>query len=299
MSEILENSDNGEGTCQAKFWAVNPGDAPIPFAAAPARPAKPAKPAHPSVLRAGDPALNPDAPRKCAPVVTKDGVPAYELRYPAGVRGGGNMNCTFAPKGVFPCEQVRLGFRVMPERGFPWGGGRQKAGGKLLGFKMGTGDSQGGAYSATGASYRLTWSYAGGVAPYVYPAVRGGGQPKNLKALDQLPAFEKVASLSKGVHLWHPRDREDPASWDLRLREGQWNDVEMFVKLNAPGKHDGALEMTVNGVTKKLEGVRWRYSDATKINGVLVHSFFGGGDQSYAPPTATRTWLADFRFANA
>lgn len=276
-----------------KLYAVEPGTEPIPF-----EDGQPTHPAQAGVMRAGDPALNPDAPRKCAPVVTKDGVPAYELRYPAGVRGESNMNCTLAPKGMFPAEQARLAFRVMPEVGFPWGGGRQKAGGKLLGFKMGTGDSQGGSYSATGASYRLTWSYTGGVAPYVYPAIRGGGSPSSMKALDQLPEFERVASLSKGVHLWHPRDRESAAAWDLRLKEGQWNDVEMRVRLNTPGKHDGALELTVNGVTKKLEGVRWRNDRAMKINGVLVHSFFGGGDQAYAPPKPARMWLADFRFSS-
>ncbi len=294
-SDVDQGSgSDGEEPCPAQTQTQTRATAmpiPIPVAAAPAS-------KNMTLLRAGDPALNPDNPKKCAPVVTKYGLRAYEIRYPAGQRGASNMNCLFAPRGFFPAEQVRLRFKIMPERGFPWGGGRQKAGGKILGFKMGKGDSQGGSYSPTGASYRITWSYTGGVGPYVYPAIRGGGQPRNLQALDERPEFNAVASLSKGVHLWHPRDRENPGAWDLRLRDGQWNTVEMFVRMNTPGKYDGVLEMTVNGVRKSITTMRWRY-DAMKINGVLVHSFFGGGDLSYAPPRPTKLWLADFEFGTA
>lgn len=256
-------------------------------------------------LEAGHPDLR--ASGRVPPVVRKAGVPAYEVLYRAGRvhPGGTNAGATFAPPGVFPAEKCRFRFRLWVDEAFPWDGDDpRKVGGKIIGFKIGTGDASGGDYSPTGASFRLTWSYHGGVGPYLYPQVRrahdtnASGRNIGWDQLDQSPEVRGLAYVAKGVHMFYPGDKKDPAAWGLRLRRGAWNEVEMFCALNAPGKYDGVLAVTINGVTQSVGSVRYRYDDA-KIQGVVLGTFFGGGSAAYAPPRDVRNWYADFRFAGA
>jgi hypothetical protein len=256
------------------------------------------------VYRAGDPELR--ASGQVAPVVTRSGRPAYEITYQKGVihGRGSNMNALLAPAAHFPADQCRLRVKLFYEPGFPWGARMPKAGGKIIGFEIGRGAASGGNYSPTGASLRVTWSYNGGVGPYLYPQVRAPlskkqtGVNADWAALDQSEPVRNVSYIATGVHMFYPaaKDRKRPEAWDLRLREGVWNDVELFVKLNTPGRHDGVVELTVNGVTKRSTDVRYRYDDA-KIMGVRLHSFFGGGSQDYAPTHTARAWYADFGFS--
>lgn len=256
-----------------------------------------------TLFRAGDPGLR--ATGKVAPVVLKEGRQAYEVTYPAGTRGGGNgsnMNAMLAPTAFFPSEQCRFSFKMFFEPNFPWSPRTmKKSAGKILGFFIGSGDASGGNYSTTGASFRVTWSWNGGVAPYLYPQVRKahGSDDGNISwtDLDQSAELQNLSTVAKGVHVFYPRaDREDPAAWDMRLMEGRWNDIEMFIKLNTPGQKNGILELKVNGVTKRLNTVRYRY-DSSKIQGVKVHTFFGGSTMDYAPFRTCKTWYADFAFS--
>lgn len=257
-------------------------------------------------FRAGDPALKAKG-SKTAPVVTKEGRTAWEVTYRKGTRGGGdgsNMNTTLAPAAFFPSNQVRMKFKIMFSPGFPWDPKViEKSGGKIIGFSIGTGDASGGNFSTTGASYRITWTWNGGVMPYLYPQVRsdyrkGGGSNADWKMLDQSEELERVSHVASGVHVFFPgySKVKDPSTWTQRMREGVWNDVDMFIKLNTPGKKDGVLELTVNGVTKRLDTVRYRY-DSAPINGVKINTFFGGGTMNYAPPFDCKTWYADFAFS--
>ena len=257
-----------------------------------------------AAFQAGDPALN--VTGRPGPVVTKDGLRAYEVSYKKGQIGGGSssMNVTLSPRAFFPGEAVRMRFKVMFEPGFPWGPAMKKSGGKIIGLWVGTGAASGGSYSTTGASYRLTWSYNGGVGPYLYPQLRQkhdkkrSGENPTWAQLDQSAEVQRASNIAAGLHVFYPRNKKDPGSWDMRLREGVWNEVEMFMRLNTPGRQDGVLELTVNGVTKRLSSVRYRYDNA-KITGAKIHSFFGGGTTEYAPTHDCKAWYADFRFAPA
>ena len=255
-----------------------------------------------TVFQAGDPALKVSG--KSAPVVTKAGKKAFEVTYPKGTRGGGgtNMNALIAPASFFPSEQCRFSFKWFVDPGFPWNPSTmKKSTGKILGFYIGSGDASGGNYSKTGATYRITWGFHGGVAAYVYPQVKKSDSSRDISwtALDQSPEFQKNAYIAMGVHVWHhQKDQRDPAAWDMKLKEGQWNDIEMYIKLNTPGKYDGIMELKVNGVMKRLSAVRFRYDNA-KINGIKLHTFFGGSTLEYAPPRDVKSWYADFGFARS
>lgn len=254
---------------------------------------------------AGEPALRPVG--RIPSVVEKAGRRAYQVEYrggevhPKGTNAGG----TFTVPAFLPADQLRVAFRVWYPRDFPWGAGMERVGGKIFGFKIGDGEASGGRYSTTGATYRMTWNRNGGVGPYLYPQLRRArgkneDSPLTWAELDQSKDVQEVGDITAGVHLWYPepRDRENPAKWDLKLTTEAWNRVEMYCKLNTPGKRDGVLEITVNGVTKRLDTVRYRYDNA-QITGLMLSTFFGGGTKEYAPPRDTKAWYADFKVSAA
>lgn len=256
-------------------------------------------------FKAGDAALG--ASGKGATPVNKAGKLAYEALYKKGkIHGGGSsLNLDIIPKEFFPAEQLRFSFKIMYDDNFPWDPPREKVGGKIIGFFIGKGSASGGNYTKTAASFRLTWSFNGGVGPYLYPQVKnpfskgGSGKPDIPKEdLDQSQEVWDVSYVAAGMHVFFPKKKEDPNAWELKFKKGQWNDVEMFIKLNTPGKKDGLLSLTVNGVTKSLKTVRFR-NDNAKIERVEIATFFGGGTQDYAPPADTKAWYADFGFSKA
>lgn len=250
---------------------------------------------------AGSPLLR--ASGRVPAVVTKEGRAAYEVVYAKGAihPKGTTANCTFAPDGFFPADACRFRFKVWFEDGFPWGPDMKKVAGKLIGLTIGKGSATGGNYSSTASTYRVTWSHGGGVQAYLYPQVRGtfskkrAGEDIAWDQLDQSPQVRAAAYVATGVHVFAPRDKKDPAAWDLRVHTGRWNDVEMVVRLNTPGRYDGVLGLTVNGVTRTLDTVRYRYDDAP-LTAVSLGTFFGGSTRDYAPPRDTRAWFADFEF---
>ena len=256
-----------------------------------------------TAFHAGDEGLRIEG--RTGPIERKEGHLAYKVIYKKGQihPKGANTNCTFAPEAFFPSEACRFSFKIFYDEKFPWGPEMSKVGGKIIGFKIGTGDASGGNYSTTGATYRLTWAINGGVGPYLYPQVRNNysrqhNNDTNIdwSLLDQSAGVRKVGYVAAGIHMFYPKNKKDPACWDLKLRRGEWNDVEMFCKLNNPGKHDGILEITVNGVSKAINTVRYRNDKAT-INSVQLSTFFGGGTKVYAPPHDATAWYADFAFS--
>lgn len=221
------------------------------------------------------------------------GKTALKATYRARARGPGasDLDVTLAPAGFVPATQLRVGFKWWVDADFPWGRDVREAAGKILGLQIGTGSASGGDYSSTGASVRVVWHRNGGVAPYVYPQGGPGDQDAGVRA---------VTDVEKGMHLFNPDDKDDASQWPLRLVTNAWNDIELFCKLNTPGKRDGVVELAVNGTRKRLDNFRYLVGSArgrnATINGVHIQTFFGGGDNSYAPPRKTHSWFADFWF---
>lgn len=238
--------------------------------------------------------LDTRATGRMPPIVSYQGKQAYQFTYQAGkIHGEGvNGSITLRPPAL-PATQARVRFRVWFADNFPWdGANNQPVGGKLGGFMIGTGEASGGNYSPTGASFRVVFKKDGELDGYLYPAVRRPYQGRSIswEALDQSDEVRAVGSIATGVHLW----RGGP----LKVYKGRWNTIDMFCRLNTPGAKDGILALAVNGVTRQLSTVRYRY-DSARIERFELGTFFGGGDQSYAPRVTTSAWFSDFLFTRA
>lgn len=236
------------------------------------------------------------AGRKVPPVVTHEGKRALEVTYAAGRIHGGATNCECAlrPAGAFPADAVRVAYAIWLDDSFPLEPTASHAvGGKLGGLFIGSGDADGGRYSTTGASFRLTFDDHGAAVAYFYPQVRRDyvGRNPPWSVLDQSPEVRAHAVVATGVHLFRDGQR-------LRLRKRQWNTVELACRLNTPGKYDGLLQLTVNGATRSLSTVRYRY-DAARVTSFRLGTFFGGSTSNYAPARPTKAWFADFRVTAA
>jgi hypothetical protein len=233
-----------------------------------------------------------NASGKMPPVVTWQGKQAFKFTYTGIHNQNVDGSPVFKPTGIFPCNQCRVSFSLWIDDNFPLTKtSSHKVGGKLGGFRIGSGNATGNRYTPTAATYRLTFKEEGTLTGYLYPAVRktftGNRAPWDL--LDQSQALQSVSNIASGIHVWN-------GNKELVLRKGRWNAISMFCKLNTPGKYDGVMELTVNGVTKRLDSVRYRY-DNIQMTAYHLETFFGGSDESYAPPQTTHAWFADYSFA--
>lgn len=131
----------------------------------------------------------------------------------------------------------------------------------------------------------------GAAIGYAYPCL-GDGQ----RSFDaQGDAFKAVAKVKggAGIDMWHTKDDNE----DCMLVPGQWNTVEMHLKLNTPGQADGSASITVNGKTKSCDGMVWRSDDQPKINALNFVAFFGGGSDEWNSPTDTWMKFKDVSFS--
>lgn len=66
-----------------------------------------------------------------------------------------------------------------------------------------------------------------------------------------------------------------------KFTPGEWVTLTERVKLNDIGESNGEIEVSVNGKSEILKtGITLRQSDAGKIRGVMIHTFFGGSAYS-------------------
>ncbi len=228
-------------------------------------------------------------------VVTYQGKTALHVQYKAGGRGpkGSNTNIEFIPRGIFPAEQARVRFSIWFADNFPWDKAPgHKVAGKLGGFRIGTGSASGANYSKTGATYRVVFDDGGVANGYLYPQIAKdsrGNRNIGWDLADQGEGLKKVSGISSGIHVWGN---------EFKLYRGRWNNFEMFIKLNTPGKKDGIMELTVNGVSRRITDVRYR-NDNAKINSFHLQPFFGGSTVEFAPKSNTSAWFADYVFTSA
>lgn len=240
-----------------------------------------------------------DAAGKIPKTVVKEGKKALEVLLRKGaIHGeGSNASMTIKPKQFFPSESCRVRFKLWFDDAFEWNEtSSHRVGGKLGGFRIGTGPSTGGRYSDSGASFRLVFRRNRGANAYMYPQLRGSSSNPSWDELDQCPALRAQSYQAMGVHIFAPEPKREA---QLFFKSGQWNDVEMFCKLNTPGKQDGVMELAVNGQRRRLDCVRYRYTKDMLIERFYLEVFFGGGSKEYAPSTDVRLWYADFSFGSS
>ncbi|VDB84524.1 unnamed protein product [Peniophora sp. CBMAI 1063] len=167
-------------------------------------------------------------------------------------------------------------------------------GGKLPGLYFGTSEDNargcsGGNRDTDCASVRLMWRTDGKGEAYTYlPNPEVSSKFNANKVLcDVAPESDcndtYGASVGRGA---------------FSFKSGAWNDVAMRVQLNDGSEANGEIEIYFNGESKiKVDGLIISSSDATRAQGIMAQSFFGGSDSSWASPQDQDIYFSDFSVA--
>jgi hypothetical protein len=193
------------------------------------------------------------------------------VRYPEGsYQNAGGFKFYSQPTG-FPTKKACFSYEIYFPSEFPW-----MKGGKLPGMYIGDWGANGGNHIDTGYSARFMWRANGTAEVYLYI-------PKG-----QLPEyyFQIITNYDYGESMWRSK---------FRLYAGEWNTMSMCITLNtAPEAHDGLLQATVNNVTMIYNKLIWTPDTTMRINGLMMNTFFGGNDPSWATPIDTYTKFRKF-----
>ena len=214
-----------------------------------------------------------------------------EYSFLKGTHGSDSGPSIYAnPNKVFPAESVTMSFEAY----FPSHFDFVKAG-KLLGLSIADkpgNHASGGKWAPNGASARFMWRDPEGdsaqLKGYVYMAVKGGPEPAYAA---QGPRAKAVMDPEErtGLNLWF---KKNPG---MRVTKNTWNTVSMTVVLNTPGKQDGFLRMTCNGVTREVDDLVWRESSSVKIQELFLTAIFGGSGPEFASKVDTHCNFRKFK----
>lgn len=196
---------------------------------------------------------------------------ALRVTYPAKKFGGGSVaNFDASPKGL-PARHVALMYTVTFESDFDW-----VKGGKLPGVFIGSGKGGAGkVFSKDAASVRMMWRRDGDAEAYVYLP----------KGAPEMPKVEgMVRGNGHGDSLWRGV---------VAFKKNAPNTVRIEVKVNAPGKSDGVLTVTVNDKTCTVQGVTFSLDPKNVVSGIGFVTFFGGDDGTWAPSKACHAMFRD------
>lgn len=165
-------------------------------------------------------------------------------------RGGAGFKSVVFPEGV---HHAVLSYWVRFPFGFDF-----VRGGKLPGLYGGAGNSGGHIPDGTdGFSFRLMWGKGGRGSVYAY-----------------VPTSVKWGS----GFLVH----------QLHFVPGRWHRIVQELTLNDPGVANGEIKMWLDdNFVGRQSDVLIRTTDTLKINGLFFAVFFGGNDDTWAPPTDT------------
>jgi hypothetical protein len=198
---------------------------------------------------------------------------ALRVAYPAGSASLQARRDTGAPEGGAqyylrwahgPADEAYLRYFVRFPAGFAF-----VKGGKLPGLYGGRVNSGKEIPDGTdGFSTRYMW--------------RGGGLGEVYAYLPT--SKEHGTSLGRGTWSWPT---------------GNWVSVQQRVRLNAPGRDDGALRVWINGAqVLDLGGLDFRTTGDLRIDGLFFSTFFGGDDASWASPTDQYADFAGFTISD-
>ncbi len=180
-----------------------------------------------------------------------------------GVREGGAQLLGQLPSG--PSDRLFLRYFVRFASDFDF-----VKGGKLPGFYGGTNISGGHIPDGTdGFSTRFMWRSDGQGEVYVY-----------------MPSSTRFGtSLGRG---------------SFRFEPGKWHCLEQQLDLNTPGRADGQVHVWLDSEAVFEQGALFfRSVPGLQIEGVFFSTFFGGGDESWAPPHDTHADFAAFATASS
>lgn len=193
----------------------------------------------------------------------------------------GGFNFYVSPPVIFPAEEVYLTYQVKFSgddhlhrkllHDFDW-----VKGGMLPGLwigKMGALDTN---YIEDGASVRIMWRKDGLAEAYLYVNTQ-------LPEFYQLPGYFNNKPHGESMYRGFSQ-----------FVSNVWNTVILRIKLNTVGENNGILQLSINNKTLTYDKMNWRNSENTTINGILMHSFFGGSDDTWATPTEQKVYFSKF-----
>ena len=219
--------------------------------------------------------------------IGEEPVDFLRIKLPKGLAGemktedGWRAGATFlVHQGVAPADHYYLRYDHRFPTGFNW-----VQGGKLPGLYGGTAPMGGEIAEGTnGFTSRLMWRQKGNGEVYLYAP------------------YEENAELSKS------QSEEISKRWGINIGRGNWqfvadnnwHKIEQELKLNTPGQKDGQIGVWYDGKeVMKQNGIYIRATDDLKINGLVICSFFGGNDPTWASPVDTHVDLANFELSDA
>ncbi len=205
--------------------------------------------------------------------------PAKSINPSSDTQGG--FNFYVSPQGTFPAQEVYLSYQVKFTgddnsnrkllADFDW-----VKGGMLPGLwigRMGALDSN---YLEDGSSCRIMWRKNGMVEAYLYVNTQ-------IPEFYQLPGYFNNKPHGESMYRGF-----------ANFVVGDWNTVVLRIKLNTVGQYDGILQISINNKTLTYDKMNWRNNDSILINGILMHSFFGGSDDTWATPKEQKVLFSKF-----
>ncbi|KAJ7272032.1 hypothetical protein B0H12DRAFT_1008536 [Mycena haematopus] len=185
-------------------------------------------------------------------------------------------------------KTLTLGYSVYFEEGFDF-----NKGGKLPGLYGGD-DAEsavscsGGRRSTACYSSRLMWRTNGMGEMYTYLPdyeVEGFAANKNVCNIAPFSTCNPTygASVGRG---------------SFTFPTGAWTTVSQRVKLNDVGQANGELQLWVNGKSViDVSNLILRDSSEGKHRGIMMQTFFGGSDSTWASPKTQDAYFSDFSVA--
>lgn len=180
---------------------------------------------------------------------------------PSGPLLGGYM--FYASPPTFPSKEVYFTYMVKFGNNFNFDFVK---GGKLPGIYIGVHGANDGQHLSNGSSFRFMWRANGQAEGYIYVGPQQQGFYKLMGYVNNGIFGE---SIGRGFTNFVP---------------GQWNKVAVYIKLNSIGNADGIMQFEVNNKTLTYNNMVWRTDPNMLINGLIMSSFFGGSDASWATP---------------
>ncbi len=193
----------------------------------------------------------------------------------------GGFNFYASPRAIFPAEEVYLSYQVkfannhkrrkLLADDFDW-----VKGGMLPGLWIGKMGAQDTTHLEDGASARIMWRKNGLAEVYLYVN-------KQLPEFYQLPGYFNNQPYGESMYRGYSK-----------FVANEWNTVILRVKLNTVGENNGILQLSINNKTLTYDKMNWRNSENVTINGIVMHSFFGGSGDSWATPQEQNIYFSKF-----
>ena len=207
--------------------------------------------------------------------------PAKSANPSSDSRGG--FNFYVSPQVVFPAEEVYLSYQVkfsvvdhqhrklLANGDFDW-----VKGGILPGLWIGRIGAHDANYLEDGSSCRLMWRKNGLAEAYLYV-------DNQLPEFYQLPGYFNNKPYGESMYRGFTNFVADV-----------WNTVILRIKLNTVGENNGILQLSINNKTLTYDKMSWRQDENATINGIIMHSFFGGSDDTWATPKDQKVYFSNF-----